>query len=72
MALEPDDEAIPCGLIAKSIFNDTFKLYEANSDRIPIKEDGIAWDTDKDHMFKRGDNYKEKDWLDVENEHFIV
>lgn len=29
--LDPNATAIPCGLIAKSYFNDTYKLYQAES-----------------------------------------
>lgn len=41
--------AIPCGLIAKSFFNDTYALYNEkpadDGSTVPllIKEDGIAW-----------------------------
>jgi len=30
--LEPDAPAIPCGLIARSFFNDSFSLYEKTDD----------------------------------------
>jgi len=37
--------ATPCGLIAKSMFNDTFALYEdeAMAQPVEINETGIAW-----------------------------
>jgi hypothetical protein len=42
--------AIPCGLVAKSIFNDTFRLYrEDNTGQrtpITIETKGIAWSSD--------------------------
>lgn len=51
--LVASDVATPCGLIAKSLFNDTFALYTdaAQTDRVPIKEKGIAWDSDIQYKF---------------------
>jgi hypothetical protein len=54
----PDNEpAIPCGLVAKSYFNDTFKLVRkgAAGDRdvpIVINENNIAWTSDIESKFK--------------------
>jgi len=59
------DPAHPCGLVAATVFNDTFKLQNTK-----IKETGIAWDSDKDYKFKNAK--KSKQWTDVEDEHFIV
>lgn len=51
-----EQPAIPCGLIAKSFFNDTFKLYKCFGDdcstnidkrtEIKIKNNDIAWSSD--------------------------
>ena len=30
LALTPNDPAFPCGLVAKSYFNDTFELWRKN------------------------------------------
>ena len=67
--LKPTDFAIPCGLIAKSYFNDEYELYRNDSlmTRIEIKEKGIANQYDIDYMFKNFENWKEKQWLDVTN-----
>jgi hypothetical protein len=43
---------LPCGLIAKSYFNDTFELRSPNNDFVPLKKKGIAWSSDLDHKFK--------------------
>lgn len=58
--LDPEDPAVPCGLVAKSFFNDTFELFKKNPDggddtKIDIKEDQIAWTSDKQYKF---DNLK--------------
>ncbi|KRX03208.1 hypothetical protein PPERSA_07036 [Pseudocohnilembus persalinus] len=57
--LDPDDIAVPCGQIAKSYFNDSFKLY--------YKE--------KNQEGEKGDKFRNQDlskqWADIENEHFI-
>jgi hypothetical protein len=75
--------ANPCGLIAKSYFNDTYKLYSGDyvKTEIKIDETGIAWQADREWKYKHAQNpngekdekYWEKiQWIDVENEHFIV
>ena len=46
------DPAIPCGLIAKSFFTDSFTLvHKDNSTLIPINPSGIAWPSDKDGRY---------------------
>ncbi|KAL6057402.1 ALA-interacting subunit [Balamuthia mandrillaris] len=42
---------LPCGLIAHSIFNDTFVLKAPNGDVVPLRKEGIAWQSDLDHKF---------------------
>lgn len=45
----------PCGMIANSLFNDTFQLFmvSQNSDeRIDLLETDIAWPTDKEAKYK--------------------
>ena len=48
--LEDKDPAIPCGLTAKSFFNDEYKLQkiddEGTVEDITINEENIAWDVD--------------------------
>lgn len=48
-----DAPAIPCGLVAKSWFNDTFELWKKGSPDtiIPIIEDNIAWTSDITYKF---------------------
>ncbi len=68
--LNPQEPANPCGLIAKSFFNDTFKLSKDN-EIIPIEPKGIAWEADV-KRFKHAENWKSIQWIDVEDERFIV
>jgi hypothetical protein len=49
--LDPDAVAIPCGLVAKSVFNDTYTL-SLNSTPITIDSSNIAWKSDLDFKFK--------------------
>ncbi len=70
--LDQYDIASPCGLIAKSFFNDEFKLVDSSGKTIFINETGIANEFDREHMYKRSANYEETQWIDVENEHFMV
>lgn len=57
--LKKTDVAVPCGLIAKSVFNDTFEIYKVNVvdgkkqyEKVPMKEDGIAWKSDVGFKYK--------------------
>lgn len=61
--------AFPCGLIAKSFFNETYQVF-VSEEEVKVDETNIAWKSDKEHKFKNYD--LDSQWLDVENEHFIV
>ncbi|KAL8171262.1 hypothetical protein V2J09_023066 [Rumex salicifolius] len=41
---------VPCGLIAWSMFNDTYK-FSVNDGSIPVQKKGIAWESDVKHKF---------------------
>ena len=70
--LDPDGVAHPCGLIAKSYFNDTYEIKkEGGNEEITISPNGIAWSVDKD-KYKNSENYSEHQWLNVEAERFMV
>ena len=47
-----EDPAIPCGLVAKSFFNDTYVVFDPKSDKVPINDKNIAWESDKQYKFK--------------------
>ena len=64
-----NDVAIPCGIMAKTFFNDNFSIKEDNGKDITINENNIAWDKDKE-LFKNSDLSKQ--WINIEDEHFIV
>lgn len=67
--LQKDEIAHPCGLAARSYFNDTFILKNDKNENIQIKDDKISWDDDVDYKFKNYD--LKKQWIDVESERFI-
>lgn len=67
--LDPEGVANPCGLVAKSFFNDSFVL---NSGAIDIEDTGIAWASDVKNKFKAPENAAKIQWTDVTNERFIV
>mmetsp|Transcript_19188 Transcript_19188/g.35053 ORF Transcript_19188/g.35053 Transcript_19188/m.35053 type:complete len:318 (-) Transcript_19188:53-1006(-) len=74
--LDSGDVANPCGLAAYTLFNDTFSLYRIEDspkkyDNIEIDTDDIAWKSDVDYVYVRADK-EEEQWLDVEDEHFMV
>ena len=68
-----DQPAFPCGLVAKSLFNDTFSLYEGTdkdpNNRIDIDPEGIAWESDKENKFFNLQDPGQRDslqWTDIE------
>lgn len=66
---------LPCGLIAWSLFNDTFLIYENTSTTpITLKKSGIAWSSDVDSKFNNppADAPGIRIIDDFEDEDFIV
>ncbi|KAF5815183.1 putative CDC50/LEM3 family protein [Helianthus annuus] len=52
----PEDKAngmtiVPCGLVAWSMFNDTFSFSTGNDVHLPVTKKGISWKSDRDHKF---------------------
>ena len=45
--LNPNDTAYPCGLIARSLFNDSYILLDSTLKNIAIDPNNIAWGSDK-------------------------
>ncbi|CAD8147462.1 unnamed protein product [Paramecium pentaurelia] len=71
--LKKEEKAIPCGLIAKSYFNDTFNLFQVINNtktEIKISSNGIAWPSDLDGRYKNIDLNRQ--WIDMEDERFMV
>ena len=68
--LDQDDVAIPCGLLARSFFRDNFTLFNDKQEKIDINEKNIIYGADR----KKFKNTKDlsKQWIDMEDEHFIV
>jgi len=64
---------LPCGLIAWSMFNDTFSLALDNTS-IPLRKNGIAWTSDVDKKFHNppADTPGIRVIPDFEDEDFIV
>ena len=53
-ALEPNDIAYPCGLIAKSVFTDSYVLSTTSdmNTLVDIDSSDIAWKSDVEYKFK--------------------
>lgn len=63
--------ARPCGLQAKSMFNDTIQLL-FNERNIPISTDDLANEFDRKSLFKSYSNSSITDWKNTTEERFIV
>jgi len=71
--VQPGDIAIPCGLIAKSVFTDSYALFESDGTTVvTINPKNIAWPSDRENKFKNPTTAKTGQWADIEDEHFIV
>lgn len=76
--LEKDDDGetlVPCGLVANSQFNDSFKMcFDADCDReVELNENGIAWDVDRETRFL-GNNgsFSQEENERIRDEDFMV
>ena len=67
--LDPNTNAIPCGLVAKTWFNDSFTMKINNKD-VSINETDISFAKDRD-LFKKNLDLS-KQWHDLTDEHFLV
>lgn len=52
---DPEDASggnpiVPCGLIAWSLFNDTYR-FSINNGNLSVNKKGISWKSDRDHKF---------------------
>ncbi len=74
--LAPNDPAVPCGLVAKSFFNDTYRIFPeggTDKDEIKINQKDISWQSDRDYKFHnvknhpQGLNYTQFQWVDMED-----
>lgn len=66
---------LPCGLIARSLFNDTFLLFkESDNTPVALRKNGIAWESDKKKKFKNppADSRGIRTIPDFQDEDFIV
>lgn len=83
--MNDDWPAIPCGLIAKSVFNDEFVLWNVDEDKEQkIDSSDIAWESDVNYLFKNikdseipsdlanVKDWKDIQWFDMEDQHYIV
>lgn len=73
--LVQDAAAFPCGLVAKSYFNDTFELWRTDAgvqvNNISIADNDIAWESDVKYKFKNMEGeWQKKQWTNIENRKF--
>ncbi len=62
--LNGSEPANPCGMVAYTIFNDTFDFFDTNGSSIDVSTDGIAWPSD---VAKYKNSNLSLQWLDVTN-----
>ena len=74
--LDPQQAAFPCGLVARSMFNDSFTLYlnsNGTNSTINISNKGIAWPDDINYRYKNlNASQQHLQWADVEDERFMT
>lgn len=66
--LIPGNIAVPCGLLAKTFFNDSYN-FTINGVYLKVHDDDIAFERDKE-LFKNSDTSKQ--WINIENERFLI
>ena len=72
VGFQPEDEvAIPCGLMAKSYFRDTFIVWKINGKEINPRVENIAYKSDKD-KYEKIEYLEDKHWINMTDEHFMI
>lgn len=69
--IPPDAPANPCGLMARSIFNDTFQLFFQN-EGVPLDSSNLSYPKDRELKFKRPTDSESTQWIDPMDQHFQV
>ena len=70
-----DGIAIPCGLMAKNYFNDSYKIWKDRSktNEIRVNETNIARKSDREKYKRKSIQGQEnQQWIDLNDEHFLV
>lgn len=74
--LNTSAQAFPCGLVARSVFNDTFVLNYVSGNsttNFPLSSNGIAWPDDVNYRYKNANGtYKSFQWIDVTDQRFMT
>lgn len=65
--LSEDKIANPCGLVAKSFFNDTYSLFDESHREINLITTEITHKIDRERVFKRNPHYYRDQFIDVED-----
>jgi hypothetical protein len=63
--LDPEETALPCGLVSKLFPQDDFEITSLSNEKIEINKTGISWSGFKGHLFQ--DNLPEKSWISPED-----
>ena len=69
--LNEKDIAIPCGLLPKHYFQDTFRLLDQDNKAVEIMQDGLANKYDKEYAYLKTKDAEKNAWLDVTNGMFL-
>ena len=67
--LDPEGPANPCGLIAYSVFNDSFILEDSTKNAMNVTSNGIAWPSDIE-LYKTSN--ESLMWHNTTDERFMV
>ena len=68
--LDPYAVAAPCGLVAKSVFNDSYTLYSVKDTvktNITFNSNNIAWKTDIEKFKNQPGDWEKTQWVNIED-----
>ena len=68
---DQDEVAFPCGIKAKSFFNDRFLDWKISGNSIKITTENIAYKKDIED-YSKVEYDEDKHWLNISDEHFMI